>query len=317
MLTRIVSVATTIDSALRIKASGEFEVQTPIWLRHMKERMELVPSILNHLRPAGNTRFGIPRPNRDDFFQAEIETLRSAFPSFRISFGERNFVAVPMHSAFRDEVLISTCEDEKKFAARKYIKLLERTWDNISKLLENSNLAETLRPLTTPFIHELYYAKHGFDHSLYFRALITEDKKARLRRDSLERSALHVGTERCDLLDWYDIFEMTKCLIDNRDLFGRTPLHIACAAFGQDSQHNVIKTLLRNDADISIRDLYGMMALDYVIQDKRPDILVIFRDLRGIYIDDILFAMGEVQSAEKRAQIAARKAIQADKPLRQ
>ncbi|KAI3336976.1 hypothetical protein HD806DRAFT_23683 [Xylariaceae sp. AK1471] len=325
MITHMASVATEIDSAIRQKArKWGSKMNPPELLSDISRGVHDVSNIIaRQIR-----RLCVQNPSLEHDVIAEvfraamqklpdgglhrsIEKLHSAFSNGKKAedndASEFTTLTCSIHATFSAELLSSTNEDQIISAAKTYIDGLESTWDSISRLYEHDVVTHRLPTLTTPFIHEFYFTDSTPRDRPFLWALFNADTKRRLRRDSLGRSGLHFATEKWDFWEWSDIFEIMDTFVDDRDVFGRTPLHIACApnyAFGVQSQRYVIKRLLASFANIFIRDAYGLLAIDYAIQDNRADILEIFRKQTGLDIDNILSAMAGAEEAEKKVQVA-------------
>ncbi|KAI0186579.1 hypothetical protein EV127DRAFT_500459 [Xylaria flabelliformis] len=179
----------------------------------------------------------------------------------------------------------------------KYAKRLHDTWHSISDLRDRVGAYKlTNKNLMSPFIHEFYFWRRYFTfHIMEFEAI----------NDSLGRTALHFVTSQLhldyfDMECWKNIFNFSDGKLNVRDHFGRTPLHIACAADCRerpDLQLKVIQTLLRANANISIRDEYGLLAIERAVLGNRIDILEVFQEVKHLNLSEIFFAMGRAQEA--------------------
>ncbi|KAI0556248.1 hypothetical protein F4679DRAFT_25028 [Xylaria curta] len=185
-----------------------------------------------------------------------------------------------------------------------YENRLQDTWRSISDLWNRVGAHKlTKEDLMNPFIHEFYFTK---GHSeLFIIPLFIADE------DSLGRTPLHFATSQlhffCANFDYWDeIFESCDDSCSARDHFGRTPLHIACAADRPENYHyqlDFIETLLEADTDISIRDEYGLLAIEYAVINNRIDILEVFQKVRQVDLRDIFSAIDRGQKEINIARV--------------
>ncbi|KAI8626043.1 hypothetical protein F5Y19DRAFT_230900 [Xylariaceae sp. FL1651] len=200
--------------------------------------------------------------------------------------------------------------------AEGYIKSVMSFWERISTVYGGAipqDSPPSLHDWWKPFLHDFWCLRAKGSPAEFIQYLSKAKSSSRLGRDSLGRTTLHFIVER--LPAWLDLFPISE--IDAMDNFGRTALHIACAADNesgvQGRQYNqciIIQTLLKKNANVDIQDSYGLRAIDYAIVDNRADILQIFKTERHLEIDNILSSMADAREAMENVRNAAKQACQ-------
>ncbi|KAI0424955.1 hypothetical protein F5Y09DRAFT_347177 [Xylaria sp. FL1042] len=199
---------------------------------------------------------------------------------------------------------------------KKYPQGLKCIWDGISELCQRDSVFTSRESLMNPFIHEFYIREQ--DPLFHILSSIkiegTEIDWTHIFKDSLGRTPLHYATgllhsSRWTLRDWKTILRDFTCLLNKVDIFGRTPLHIACAVDcpdRSDFQLQVIEALLMAGARISIRDEYGLLAIEYAAFNNRADIVEIFQRIRNLDLRAMSLEMSYAQEALKKARDVAK-----------
>lgn len=149
----------------------------------------------------------------------------------------------------------------------------------------------------TRFIHP-FWAIRMFRCPMLFDAHVVPQQTSSYlgKRDSFRQTPLHAAVT----------FTITNHLekfinpsdINVQDVFGRTPLHIACSlptllhhrsdGFSRDgkgfSQSYAVRTLLtESTVDINLRDCDGRFAAEYAIVNHQHEIISMFRDLHKAF----------------------------------
>ncbi|KAI1352883.1 hypothetical protein F5Y01DRAFT_278907 [Xylaria sp. FL0043] len=230
-----------------------------------------------------------------------------------------------MHILYRAEMdrldkSIDECDESLEKVIEKYTGGLKSVWDGISDLCERDNLFTTTRTsFMNPFIHEFYIREQDplFHILSPLEIGAVEIDWTHIFTDSLGRTPLHYATGLLNSIRWtYSDWEATlqdnTGLLNTGDVFGRTPLHIASAADcleRSELQLQVIEALLKAGAKISIRDEYGLLAIEYAVYNKRADIVAVFQRTRNLDLGGMLSEISHAQVALKKACDIAKASI--------
>ncbi|KAI1123646.1 hypothetical protein F5Y10DRAFT_269861 [Nemania abortiva] len=205
--------------------------------------------------------------------------------------------------------------DELRVAARAYIDGLYSFWGCLSNICDQATAFRIPAYLKTPLSFELLFSESGYYAKQIIGALSRVEPTFVMLQDSLGRTLLHVAAEKFTYGNFGHVLEH-GIDVNAVDYLGRTALHVACKnvnAFRIQDQRIIIASLLRREnCNISIRDEYGFLALDYAIQDHRKDILEMFRDIRNIQLDPVISSILKAQVAETTARRYAKDGVAAE-----
>ncbi|KAI1636266.1 hypothetical protein F4809DRAFT_391722 [Biscogniauxia mediterranea] len=182
----------------------------------------------------------------------------------------------------------------------KYDRMLKAFWGANRTLCEREEKEASSIPvprsIMEPFLHDAHFAGLATTVATVeclIAALASVDARYVVGRDSLGRTLLHVAAE---CLRPRDVRVVLRQGLDvnAQDMFGRTALHVACESSSSSSEEEeqqleIVGDLLREPGlDVRARDVYGFLAVDYAVQDRRLDILRLFQRVHGpgALIDD-------------------------------
>ncbi|KAI0407422.1 hypothetical protein F4802DRAFT_595237 [Xylaria palmicola] len=232
-----------------------------------------------------------------------------------------------VHDEFVAELAITRDKNDGEII-EKYRGGLQSTWNSILDVVERykikhapfqlshwNDLEHFTNPnFTKPFIYEFSFS----DSSVVDSVVEYEEEKAideglTCGWDNLGRTALHYATSILPLnsAEFFNYFPtwhgiLTSSIdINSRDLFGRTPLHIACAldlCEEPGMQCQVVGALLKANADLSCVDGYGLLAIDYAVRGNRIEIVELFQKVRNLNLTQTLSAMGRVETGAREAR---------------
>merc|ERR1712131_207993 len=102
----------------------------------------------------------------------------------------------------------------------------------------------------------------------------TDDQHAHKETNNFGKSPIHLisefGSENCleVLIDYVNEKKKNKINVNKKDSQGNTPLHLAAS----NGRINVVKKLLKHDADVQVLDQKGKNALQIAIESKQEEI---------------------------------------------
>ncbi|KAI5920512.1 hypothetical protein F4810DRAFT_723331 [Camillea tinctor] len=117
-----------------------------------------------------------------------------------------------------------------------------------------------------PFLHDEHFGKKvcGVDVKPLIIILASINRRFVVGQDSLGRTLLHIAAERFRVSE-INLFLNRGIDINVQDVLGRREL--------------IVKRLLEEPGlNISIKDSYGRLAIDYAIQDRRSEIPYLFKE---------------------------------------
>ncbi|KAI1116557.1 hypothetical protein F5Y14DRAFT_68475 [Nemania sp. NC0429] len=196
----------------------------------------------------------------------------------------------------------------------RYISSLRSLWEKLHTigLLHGGDFS-----IASPFVHDLWLRGEDAHYSLDFlKCLCRVDAESvgcppALMNDCLGRTVLHFMIENQLKLSSSEVLHELdtrqayyRHLVDVTDVFGRTPLHVACTTPSERFfQKRFIEILLKNGANIKIRDSYGLLAIEYAMLKEREDILELFHKIRGINIQEALTTIKKLGDNKRQVRI--------------
>ncbi|KAI0020837.1 hypothetical protein F4780DRAFT_740150 [Xylariomycetidae sp. FL0641] len=223
----------------------------------------------------------------------EWVTLERLWYNTLISLREESAASEDALVAIDTRSFLAACEGHAGDNLHRYSHLLHQFWKSIPGITRRSTNADGQSSW-----HLRYHRPHLHDHEVVrrrYRDILADQHYEFLRRDSLERTLLHVA---CNGV-WVRPEEMLDMLdlgvdINAVDVFGQTALHIACRYQSEWSSLTVRVLLAQGDIDIYVRDGYGLLAIEYAIRTSNA--LVLGEFLKSKHIDGDASVLEGVQS---------------------